>query len=205
MLRAGIHPFYPIVPDAAWAARVARAGAYCLQLRMKGLGADAIRREIATALEACAPLDCQVIVNDFWREAIAEGADYVHLGQEDLQDADIELLRDNDVRVGISTHDEDELATALRHSPDYVALGPIYGTTTKDTGRAAQGLERIRQWKELIGPIPLVAIGGITLERASEVMAAGAQSVAVISDVVGAPDPEARIEAWLAWAETIER
>lgn len=203
MRLAGLHPFYPIVPDAAWAARVARAGARCLQLRVKDRTSDEIAAEIAATLEACSPLDCQVIVNDHWREAMREGADYVHLGQEDLATADIAALKDELVRIGISTHDDAELDRALAIDPDYVAIGPIYQTTSKAVTHASQGLDRISEWRVKIGPVPLVAIGGITLERAPSVIAAGADGVAVISDVTTAADPEARVRAWMEWAESL--
>lgn len=204
MRRAGLHPFYPIVPDAVWAARVARAGARCLQLRVKDRSSAEISAEIAATLEACAPLDCQVIVNDHWREAMAEGADYIHLGQEDLASADIDALKADLVRIGISTHDDAELDRALKVEPDYVAIGPIFTTTSKSVTHAEQGLARISEWRDKIGVVPLVAIGGITLERAPSVVAAGADSIAVISDITSAANPEARIAAWLAWAESVD-
>ncbi len=140
---------------------------------------------------------CQLIVNDYWREAIDAGADYIHLGQEDLAAADVGAIKAAGLRLGISTHSEEELATALAAAPDYVALGPIYKTKLKVMQWAPQGLETIGRWKARIGKLPLVAIGGITPERAPGVIAAGAQSVAVITDFLTAPDPEARIRLWL--------
>src|SRR6185312_9448631 len=100
--------------------------------------------------------------------------------------------------LGISTHDEAELDEALRHDPNYVAFGPIFATTAKLMRVAPQGIERIRLWKKRVGAIPLVAIGGITLEQAAAVYAAGADSIAVISDITQNPDPRARVRAWLA-------
>jgi thiamine-phosphate pyrophosphorylase len=124
----------------------------------------------------------------------------VHLGQEDLATADIAAIRRAGLTLGLSTHDEAELEEALRHDPDYVALGPIYATTVKPMRFAPQGLDRIAQWKKRIGLIPLVAIGGITLEKAPAVYAAGADSIAVISDITQSADPDARVRAWLAAA-----
>ena len=129
------------------------------------------------------------------------GADYVHLGQEDLAAADVAAIKQAGLKLGISTHSEEELAIALAAKPDYVALGPIYETRLKVMKWAPQGLERIREWKRRIGSLPLVAIGGITPERAPGVMAAGADSVAVITDFVTHPDPEARIREWVASSE----
>jgi thiamine-phosphate pyrophosphorylase len=154
----------------------------------------------------CARHGCQLIVNDHWRDALGLGADFVHLGQEDLAGADVATLQANTlqaggVRLGISTHSAQELATALAAQPAYVALGPIYETRLKAMPWAPQGLDRIAEWKRRIGALPLVAIGGITPERAGGVLAAGADSVAVITDFFTHPDPEARVEQWLAWAD----
>jgi thiamine-phosphate pyrophosphorylase len=198
---AGLAVFYPIVPDLAWLERLVPMGVKTIQLRLKDAPADVVRREIAGSIEVCARHGCQLIVNDYWREAIALGADYVHLGQEDLVGADLSALKANGVRLGISTHSPEELAIALAAGPDYVALGPIYETKLKVMKWAPQGLERVADWKRRIGALPLVAIGGITPERADGVIAAGADSVAVITDFFTHADPEGRVRQWLAWAE----
>src|SRR5262249_61232711 len=125
------------------------------------------------------------------------GADYIHLGQEDLAGADVPTIKAKGARLGISTHSDEELATALTAEPDYVALGPVYATKLKAMRWAPQGLERVRQWKEHIGRLPLVAIAGITLERADGVLAAGADSVAGVTDFFPPPDPGARRGQWL--------
>ncbi len=109
------------------------------------------------------------------------------------------------MRLGISTHSEAELEVALAALPAYMALGPVYETKLKVMKWAPQGLDRVRQWKARIGDKPLVAIGGITPQRAPAVLAAGAQSVAVITDFMTAPDPEQRVREWLAWAQTVRR
>jgi thiamine-phosphate pyrophosphorylase len=192
--------FYPIVPDVGWIARLVPLGLRSVQLRLKGADATDVEQKIAEALAVTRRFDCQLIVNDFWREAISAGADYVHLGQEDLAAADLPALKGAGIRLGISTHSENELETALAANPDYVALGPIYETKLKAMPWAPQGLGRITQWKARIGALPLVAIGGITPERAPDVVAAGARSVAVITDFITATDPEARIATWLDWA-----
>ncbi|MFZ4806738.1 MAG: thiamine phosphate synthase [Hyphomicrobiaceae bacterium] len=200
----GLDAFYPIVPDAAWVRRIVPLGVRTLQLRLKDAEPDRIRREIVECLDACIPAGCQLIVNDYWRDALAVGADYVHLGQEDLAGADVSTLKAAGIRIGISTHSDAELATALAVEPDYVALGPIWETKIKVMKWAPQGLERITAWKARIGALPLVAIGGITPERAPSVIAAGARSAAVITDFVTHADPDARIRDWVAWARSRE-
>ncbi len=189
--------FYPIVPDASWVARLARAGVKLIQLRMKDEAQSAIAPAIREALAASRAHGCEVVVNDYWREAIDCGASFVHLGQGDLETADASAIRRAGLKLGISTHSHEELDRALREDPDYIALGPIYETTLKVMPWAPQGLARIGEWKAL-AKRPLVAIGGITLERAPAVFAAGADSIAVVSDVVFHPDPEQRSRDWLS-------
>lgn len=192
--------FYPIVPDAAWVARVAPLGVKTLQLRLKDAAPDEVRRQIGESLETTRHHGCQLIVNDYWRQAIEAGADYIHLGQEDLAGADLAAIKSAGLRLGISTHSEEELGIALAADPDYVALGPIYETKLKVMKWSPQGLTRVSAWKRQIGPLPLIAIGGITPQRADDVVAAGADSVAVITDFMTAQDPERRIEMWVDWA-----
>ena len=189
--------FYPIVPDASWVARLARAGVKLIQLRMKDEAQSAITPAIREALAASRAHGCEVVVNDYWREAIECGAGFVHLGQGDLETGDASAIRRAGLKLGISTHSHEELDRALREDPDYIALGPIYETTLKVMPWAPQGLARIGEWKAL-AKRPLVAIGGITLERAPAVFAAGADSIAVVSDVVFHPDPEQRSRDWLS-------
>jgi thiamine-phosphate pyrophosphorylase len=196
----GLDLFYPIVPDVGWLQRLVPLGVRTIQLRLKDAAPDRIRREIGESLEVCARHDCQLIVNDYWREALSLGADYIHLGQEDLAGADVPTIQAKGARLGISTHSEAELDIALAANPDYVALGPIYETRLKAMKWAPQGLDRIGAWKKRIGALPLVAIGGITPERADGVRAVGAESVAVITDFFTHADPEARVRQWVAWA-----
>ena len=194
----GLDVFYPIVPDVGWLARLVPLGVKTIQLRVKDAPPDVVAREIAAALDLCRRQGCQLIVNDYWREAIGAGADFVHLGQEDLVGADVEALQAAGVRLGISTHSPEELGVALAAQPDYVALGPIYETKLKIMKWAPQGLDRIAEWRRRIGNLPLVAIGGLTPERADAVLAAGADSLAVVTDFITHADPEARVRQWLA-------
>ena len=198
--RSGPDLFYPIVPNLAWLERLVPLGVRTIQLRLKDASPDLVRHEIAASMDVCAQYGCQLIVNDYWREAIALGAGYVHLGQEDLAGADVAALKDKRIRLGISTHSSQELDIALAAKPDYVALGPIYETKLKVMKWAPQGLARVTEWKRRIGALPLVAIGGITPERAEGVVAAGADSVAVITDFFTHSNPEARVRQWLAWS-----
>lgn len=192
-----IDPFYPIVEDADWVARVVGAGAKLVQLRMKDADGANIRAHIARARDICAKVGATLVVNDFWQDAIDLRCAYVHLGQGDLDTADVPALRSAGIKLGLSTHDHAELDRALSFDPDYVALGPIYPTLLKQMPWAPQGLARISEWKRLIGTKPLVAIGGLTLDRIPGVLAAGADCVAVVTDIVRADDPEARTREWL--------
>jgi thiamine-phosphate pyrophosphorylase len=195
--------FYPIVPGAAWVARIVPLGVRTLQLRIKDKPDEEVRTEIAAALTSARAGGCRLIVNDYWQAAIDLGATELHLGQEDLADADLAAIRRAGIALGLSTHSEEELETALAARPAYVALGPIYETKLKAMTWAPQGLDRIGAWRKRIGTLPLVAIGGITPDRAGAVLAAGADSVAVITDFMTAPHPEARVRLWLDWAAAL--
>ena len=189
--------FYLIVDDSAWLERLLPLGLKLAQLRLKDLPLEEVRRQVLHAKALCAAADALLIVNDYWQIALQTGCDFVHLGQGDLDDADVPALRRAGVRLGISTHSDEELDRALSFDPDYVALGPIYPTTLKQMPWAPQGLDRIAIWKRRIGTRPLVAIGGLTVERLPGVFAAGADAAAVVSDVLRHPEPEARTGEWL--------
>jgi thiamine-phosphate pyrophosphorylase len=189
--------FYPVVDSVAWVARLALLGVGTIQLRAKNLGNSDALQTVKDALEVIKGTPARLIVNDYWRAAIMAKAGHLHLGQEDLAGADLKAIRAAGLTLGISTHDDEELETALRVKPDYIALGPIFPTTLKSMRFAPQGIPKITEWKKRIGNIPLVAIGGIKLEQAPEIYAAGADSIAVVSDVTQNPDPDARVRAWL--------
>lgn len=195
---------YPIVDSAAWVARLLPLGAQLIQLRIKQQPEPHLRREIAAARSLCGGAGAQLIVNDYWQLALELGCDWVHLGQGDLDGADIPALRRAQMRIGISTHDHAELERALAWAPDYVALGPIYPTLLKQMPWAPQGLERLREWRRRLGNIALVAIGGLTAERLGDVFAAGADSAAVVTDIVCHPQPEQRLREWLVTAAAAE-
>ncbi len=192
-----LDPFYLIVDGAAWIERLVPLGVKLVQLRIKDRPLAEIRADIQAAKVICAAHGCQLIVNDYWQLAIEEGCDFIHLGQEDLASADVGAIRKAGLKLGLSTHDETELATALAASPDYIALGPIYPTILKAMAWAPQGLERIGQWKAEIGNIPLVAIGGLTIARIAGVFESGADIAAVVTDITRNPDPESRTLEWI--------
>jgi thiamine-phosphate pyrophosphorylase len=189
--------FYPVVDSLKWVRRLTALGVGTIQLRAKDLDDAAALQIVTDALEITKHTPTKLIVNDYWRAAIVAGAKHLHLGQEDLADADLAAIRDAGLTLGLSTHDDEELATALRAKPDYVALGPIFPTTLKSMRFAPQGIAKITEWKKRVGNIPLVAIGGIKFEQAAEIFAAGADSIAVVSDVTQNADPDARVHQWL--------
>ena len=205
--------FYPVLPDAAWVARMLAAGVRTLQLRCKAgsLPAPAIAAEVAAAVRACAGVPgAQLFINDHWQLALAHGAYGIHLGQEDWAALPLGVraqLQDAGLRLGLSTHTPEELATALEAAPSYVAIGPVYPTTLKKMPYAPVGLTQLPVWAaqaRRTGPdgepqrVPVVAIGGISLERMPGVLACGVDGVAVVSAVTQAPDPDQAARTGLA-------
>ncbi|GEA10812.1 thiamine phosphate synthase [Alteromonas sp. KUL49] len=189
--------FYPIFDSTQWLERLLPLGIKLVQLRIKDADELHIRKEIKKAQTLCRAHDCILVVNDYWQIAIELGCDWVHLGQEDLDTADIEAIRQANIKLGFSTHDEDELKRALALSPDYVALGPVYPTILKKMKWHQQGLDRVTEWKQIVGETPLVAIGGMTPERAVRAFDAGADIVSAVTDITLNEDPEAQVTQWL--------
>jgi len=188
--RARLHPL-----DVARA--FLAGGARLLQLRAKALDSHAFL-ELADALVAAArPYDASVIINDRVDIALLAAAAGVHVGQDDLPPRAVRHLLGNERIVGFSTHTVAQIEAAVRQPVSYVAIGPVFGTTSKDTGYDPIGLELVATAAKLAGSIPVVAIGGITLENASSVISAGAASVAVIGDLLATGDPERRLRAFL--------
>jgi thiamine-phosphate pyrophosphorylase len=180
-------------PLAVLAAFLA-GGATFLQLRDKTPATGAALALADAVVARAHAAGARVIVNDRADLARLSGADGVHVGQDDLAVDDVRRIVGPDAILGLSTHDEAQIAAAVRTSATYIAVGPIYGTATKDTGYSARGLDLVRVAAR--SQLPVVAIGGITLERAPEVFAAGAASVAVISDLLR-EDHAARVRAFL--------
>ncbi|ASS60268.1 thiamine phosphate synthase [Rhizobium leguminosarum] len=192
-----LDPFYLIVDSAEWIARLVPLGVKLVQLRIKERPETELRAEIRRAVAVCAKHQPQLVVNDHWRLAIEEGCGFVHLGQEDLATADLDAIRASGLKLGLSTHDERELETALAARPDYIALGPVYTTILKQMKWAPQGLTRLSEWKSRIGDLPLVAIGGLNVERIEDALAHGADSVAVVTDIMRHENPELRTKQWI--------
>ncbi len=192
----GIYGFYPIVDSYDWLVRLLPLGVKTIQLRIKDKNDDDVRDQLHDAISLARTYKCQLVINDYWRLALDLGAEFIHLGQEDLDDADKEIILNSGIKLGISTHTNRELDRALSWPHDHVALGPVYETTLKQMRYSPQGLERIGVWKKRVD-CPLIAIGGISLERAPKVLAAGADAIAVVTDVVFNPKPEARVEQWI--------
>lgn len=192
-----LDPFYLIVDRADWIERLVPLSVKLVQLRMKDRPDELIRAHIRRAKQVCDKYDCQLILNDHWQLAIEEGCGFIHLGQEDLSSADLDAIRTANLKLGVSTHDSEELDTALLAKPDYVAIGPVYPTILKQMKWAPQGLSRVRAWKDRLGALPLVAIGGLTPDRLEGVFKHGADSAAVVTDIMLNPDPEARTCEWI--------
>ncbi len=194
--------FYPIVGDADWVARLVPLGVKLIQLRIKNDSQYTVIKHIKKSKILCDHYGVQLVVNDYWQAALDHGCDFVHLGQEDMDTADFAALRRAGVRIGLSTHDDAELERALSFDPAYVALGPVYPTLLKKMPWAPQGLARLTNWKARIGHTPLVAIGGLTIDRLPGVFAAGADSAAVVTNLLQAENPEARTRDWIAATRT---
>lgn len=190
--------FYPIFESVAWLERALPLGVTLVQLRIKDRAPDDLRGDIREGVALARRHGATLVVNDHWQLAIEEGADWLHLGQEDLDTADLPAIRRAGLRLGVSTHDHAELDRALALAPDYIALGPVYPTILKQMKWHQQGLERVTEWKRLVGDTPLCAIGGMSVDRAQGAFAAGADIVAAVTDITLHPDPEARMRDWLA-------
>lgn len=189
--------FYPIFDSVAWLERALPLGVTLVQLRIKDRAPEDLRANIRAGLALARRHGAALVVNDHWQLAIEEGADWLHLGQEDLDTADLPVIRRAGLKLGISTHDRAELDRALALVPDYIALGPVYPTILKQMKWHQQGLDRVTEWKRLVGDTPLCAIGGMTVARAPGAFGAGADIVSAVTDITLNADPEARMRDWL--------
>lgn len=189
--------FYPIFDDVTWLRRMLPLRVKLVQMRLKEQPEEELRAQLTEARDLCAAHGAVLVVNDHWQLAVELGCDWVHLGQEDLDEADVTAIRAAGLKLGVSTHDKAELARALALQPDYVALGPIYPTILKKMKWHQQGIEKLSVWKALVGDIPLIAIGGMSTERAAGAFEAGADAVSAVTDITLHDDPESRVKAWL--------
>jgi thiamine-phosphate pyrophosphorylase len=172
-------------------------GASIIQLRAKQLSSGAFLELCETLVTLAKPTDADVVVNDRVDIARLAGAAGVHVGQDDVPPDHARQQLGPDAIVGYSTHTVEQVDRAPLHALSDVAIGPVFGTTTKDTGYEAVGLEMVRAAAARVKGLPVVAIGGITLDRARSAMAAGASAVAVIGDLLATNDPRARVRAYL--------
>lgn len=189
--------FYLVTHSVDLIKKLLPHGVKLVQLRIKDMPEAQLRQHIRQAQICCRNYGAQLVLNDYWQLALELGVDFIHLGQEDLRQADFKALRQASIQFGISTHDRAELETALHLQPAYIALGPVYPTLLKKMKWHPQGLEKLNRWKQYSQPIPLVAIGGITPERVAGVLNAGADSLAVVTDIQTAKDPVARYQEWI--------
>jgi thiamine-phosphate pyrophosphorylase len=192
---------YAVLPDAAWVGRMARAGVPTVQLRFKSEDAQAVTREVKAAVDAVQGTSALLFINDHWQAAIAAGAYGVHLGQEDMEVADLAAIRAAGLRLGLSSHGYAEMLRADRFSPSYLALGAVFPTTLKRMATAAQGPGRLEAYARLMHDYPLVGIGGIDAARLPQIKASGVGSVAVVRAITAEANPEQAAARLMAqWA-----
>jgi len=186
---------YPIVTRKEMLERLLPLGVETVQVRIKDMQGDALEQEVAESIAYARAYGARLYINDHWQLALKYGAYGVHLGQDDLEHVDVEALAREGIRLGVSTHSYAELARAWGVRPTYVALGTLFHTTSKHMDYEPLGLEAFARMRRLV-PVPVVAIGGITLERAADVFAAGADGCAVVSDISASGDIRARVRGW---------
>jgi thiamine-phosphate pyrophosphorylase len=185
---------YGVMPDADWVKRMVEAELPTVQLRFKSEDRYKIRKQIKESVKAVEGSKTLLFINDFWEEAIDAQAYGVHLGQEDLDTADLEKIRAAGLRLGLSTHGYAELAHADRFCPSYIAMGAVFATNLKKMPTVPQGLGRLYQYAKLMSHYPLVAIGGIDQESIHVVAKSGVGSVAVVRAITQAKDPKAAVK-----------
>ena len=185
---------YAVMPDADWVKRMVEAEVPTVQLRLKSDDKKLIRKQIAQSVDAVQGGKTLLFINDYWEEAIEAGAYGIHLGQEDLETADLDAIRAEGLRLGLSTHGYAEMVYADRFCPSYIAMGAIFPTNLKKMETAPQGLGRLYKYAQLMSHYPLVAIGGIDESSIHAVAQSGVGSVAVVRAINGASDPQAAVK-----------
>ncbi|EKK4083260.1 thiamine phosphate synthase [Cronobacter dublinensis] len=191
---------YPVVDSVEWIARLLEAGVRTLQLRIKDKTDADVEADVRAAIDLGKRYHARLFINDYWRLAIKHQAYGVHLGQEDLQTADLNAIRAAGLRLGVSTHDDMEIDVALAVRPSYIALGHVFPTQTKQMPSAPQGLAQLAAHVQRLGDYPAVAIGGISLARAPAVLETGVGSIAVVSAITQAADWRAATQQLLELA-----
>ncbi|MGJ0194732.1 thiamine phosphate synthase [Pantoea sp. RRHST58] len=195
---------YPVVDSVEWIARLLEVGVRTIQLRIKDREAAAVEPSIIESIALGKRYNARLFINDYWQLAVKHRAYGVHLGQEDLDVANLNAIREAGLRLGVSTHDDRELDRAMAIRPSYIALGHIFPTETKAMPSAPQGLTELQRHLARLKGVSTVAIGGISLARAPAVLATGVGSIAVVSAITQAPDWRAATQALLALAEPPE-
>jgi hydroxymethylpyrimidine kinase / phosphomethylpyrimidine kinase / thiamine-phosphate diphosphorylase len=185
---------YPVVDSVEWVERVLKLGVKTLQLRIKDKQPEQVEQQIIDAIALGKEYDARLFINDYWQLAIKHNAYGVHLGQEDMDVADLPLIADAGLRLGLSTHGYYEMLRARQLKPSYIALGHIFPTQTKEMPSDPQGLTRLSKYANLMSDIATVAIGGINLERAPAVWQTGIGSIAVVTAITLADDPKQVVE-----------
>lgn len=193
-LRLGL---YPVVDSVIWIERLLALGVRTIQLRIKDKSNSDVEADIATAINIGQHYRARLFINDYWQLAIKHQAYGVHLGQEDLHEADLNAIRQADLRLGVSTHDIAEVNVALAVRPSYIALGHIFPTQTKQMPSSPQGLEQLAQQVQQLADYPTVAIGGISIARIPAVLNTGVGSIALVSAITQAPDWQAATQTLL--------
>lgn len=179
---------YPVVDSVEWIAHLLEAGVRTLQLRIKDKHDEDVEADIVAAIKLSQQYQARLFINDYWQLAIKHRAYGVHLGQEDMDVANLDAIRDAGLRLGLSTHDNMEMDRALMAHPSYIALGHVFPTNTKQMPSSPQGLAQLAEHIKTLGDYPTVAIGGISMERVPAVLATGVGSIAVVSAITLAPD-----------------
>ena len=185
---------YGVMPDADWVKRMVDAQLPTVQLRFKSEDKYKIRKQIKEAVKATKDSQTLLFINDYWEQAIDEGAYGVHLGQEDMAIANLEKIRSAGLRLGLSTHGYAEMVYADRFCPSYIAMGAVFPTNLKKMPTAPQGLGRLYHYAKLMSQYPLVAIGGIDQASIHAVAKSGVGSVAVVRAITQAKDPKAAVQ-----------
>ena len=181
---------YPVVDTVEWIERLLKMGVKTLQLRIKDKQDDQVEQQIIDAIALGKAYQARLFINDYWQLAVKHQAYGVHLGQEDMDVADLGLIADAGLRLGLSTHGYYELLRAQQLKPSYIALGHIFPTQTKEMPSDPQGLKRLAKYAALLSKTPTVAIGGINLDRAPAVWQCGVGSIAVVTAITKADDPQ---------------
>ncbi len=189
---------YPVVDSADWIEKLLKLGVTTIQLRAKNCAGEALDNEIKRAINIAKKYNARLFINDYWQKAIEFGAYGVHLGQEDLDDADINAIFKAGLRLGISTHCHYEVARAIQYKPSYIACGPVYHTNTKQMPWVPHGIQGLQYWRDVLD-YPLVAIGGINQERFKKVLATGVDSIAMITAITEAEDYQSVTEGFLGY------